>query len=123
MLKCEYVAAHKLIADGLAIVSGNGERLFEAEFHRIRAQLLLLEKGALASAEAKSLLVGALATAQLQAARSLQLRVAHDLAKLWRDEGQREEACKVLTPIRDWFTEGFDTPDLKEAKSLLKELA
>ncbi|MGO8919245.1 MAG: adenylate/guanylate cyclase domain-containing protein [Stellaceae bacterium] len=122
-LRGEYDATHKLIADGLTIVRGNDERLFEAEFHRIRAQLLIAEQGASARTEAKSQLICALATAQSQASRSIELRAAHDLAILWRHEGQREEARKVLEPIRDWFTEGFDTLDLKKAKVLLDELA
>jgi predicted ATPase len=55
-------------------------------------------------------------------ARSWELRAATSLARLWRDQGKRKQACDLLTPIYGWFTEGFDTPDLKEAATLLAEL-
>ena len=65
----------------------------------------------------------ALAVAQGQQAKSLELRAATSLVRLWRDEGRREEGHELLAPIYDWFNEGFDTPDLKEARELLSELA
>jgi predicted ATPase len=60
--------------------------------------------------------------ARQQQARSAELRAATSLARLWRDQGKREEACDLLAPVYGWFTEGFDTLDLKEAKALLDEL-
>ena len=60
--------------------------------------------------------------ARAQEARSLELRAARDMARLWRDQGKREEARELLAPVYGWFTEGFDTLDLKEAKALLDEL-
>ena len=64
----------------------------------------------------------AIAIAQSQKARSFELRAATSLARLWRDQGRGAEARDLLAPIYSWFTEGFDTPDLKEAKALLDEL-
>ena len=64
----------------------------------------------------------ALDVARRQQAKSLELRAAMSLARLWQPQGKREEACKLLAPIYGWFTEGFDTADLKEAKALLEAL-
>jgi predicted ATPase len=61
--------------------------------------------------------------ARRQSAKFWELRVANDIARLWRDQGKREEARELLAPIYGWFTQGFDTRDLKEAKKLLDELA
>jgi predicted ATPase len=69
------------------------------------------------------LLSHALDVARRQSAKFWELRVANDLARLWRDQGKRDEARELLAPVYDWFTEGFDTLDLKEAKALLDELA
>jgi len=65
----------------------------------------------------------ALAVARHQQAKSLELRAAMSLARLWRSQGKVQQARELLAPIYDWFTEGFDTRDLKEAKALLQELA
>jgi predicted ATPase len=65
----------------------------------------------------------ALAIASEQQARSFELRAAMSMARLWRDQGKRKEACGLLTPVYGRFTEGFDTLDLKEAKSLLNQIA
>jgi predicted ATPase len=65
----------------------------------------------------------AISTARSQGARLFELRAANSLARLWRDEGRGAEAHALLAPIYGWFTEGFDTPDLREAKALLDELA
>ena len=61
----------------------------------------------------------ALAVARQQQTKSWELRVAMSVARLWRDQGKRDEACELLAPVYGWFTEGFDTRDLKEAKSLI----
>ena len=65
----------------------------------------------------------ALAVARQQGAKSWELRAAMSVARLWRDQGKRDEARELLAPVYGWFTEGFDTLDLKEAKALLEELA
>ena len=65
----------------------------------------------------------ALAVARRQQAKSWELRAAMSMARLWRDQGKRDEARELLSPVYGWFTEGFDTRDLKEAKALLDELA
>ena len=65
----------------------------------------------------------AIETARSQQAKSLELRAATSLARLWRDQGKRAEAQDLLAPVYGWFTEGFDTADLKDAKALLDELA
>jgi predicted ATPase len=65
----------------------------------------------------------ALAVARAQQAKSWELRAAMSMARLWRDQGKRQEARELLAPVYGWFTEGFDTLDLKEAKALLGELA
>jgi predicted ATPase len=72
--------------------------------------------------EVETCFVRALTVAREQDARLWELRAATSLARLWRDQGRRAEAHDLLAPIHDWFTEGFDTPDLQDAKALLDEL-
>ena len=120
LLRNEPEAALELIDQGLAIVSHNSERFFEAELYRLKARALLM-RGA-SDAEAESLLDQALRTARSQQARSLELRAATDLARLWMNQGKRAEARDVLSPIYDRFTEGFTTQDLANARILLCEL-
>ena len=117
---CE--AALELIEQGLATTSRNSERIFEAELYRLKARALLVRGAPDARTEAQSLLEQALNTARSQHAKALELRAAKDLAKLWNDQGRREDALNLLAPIYAWFTEGFDTQDLKEAKALLDQL-
>jgi predicted ATPase len=75
------------------------------------------------AAEASAWLQRAIDTARSQQAKSLELRAATSLARLWRNQGERAEAHDLLAPVYDWFTEGFNTADLKDAKALLDELA
>ena len=75
------------------------------------------------AANAQSYFECALAVARQQQAKSWELRAAMSMARLWRDQGKRDQARDLLAPIYNWFTEGFDTRDLKEAKALLDELA
>jgi class 3 adenylate cyclase/tetratricopeptide (TPR) repeat protein len=96
------------------------ERWAEAEMHRMRATLLLSRRE---HAEAEDSFQQAIAVARRQSARFWELRAALDLARLWRDQRKRTEARDLLAPIYGWFTEGFDTPILQEAKALLDELA
>ena len=105
--------------DALRIVETTGERWFEAELYRHKGQLLLRQGHA---AAAEELYRTALGIAREQQAKLWELRAAASLARLWRDQGRRPEARDLLAPVYDWFTEGFDSPDLKEAKALLQEL-
>jgi predicted ATPase len=106
-----------VIERGLSTASHNSERLFEAELYRLKARTLLM-RGA-PDAEAESLLDQALAIARGQQARSLELRAATDLARLWIKQGKRTEAREALSSIYGSFRGGFDTCDLKEAKAVL----
>ena len=121
LLRSEPEAALEAIDHGLTIVSDNDERFLAAELYRLKARTLLV-RGA-ANDEAEILLDRALQTARSQQARSLELRAATDLAKFWMNKGQRAEALDLLSPIYGSLTEGFDTQDLKDAKTLLAELS
>ena len=120
LLRNEPEAALEVIERGLSFVSDNNERFFEAELYRLKAVALLM-RGA-PDAEAESLLDQALRTARNQQARSLELRAATDLARLWTNQGKRAEALDLLASIYGRFSEGFDARDLKEAKALLAQL-
>ena len=96
------------------------ERIYEAEMHRTEGELFR-SMGKVAAAE-DSFRKG-LASARGQSAKLFELRAATSLASLLRDQGKRDEARELLAPVYRWFTEGFDTRDLKEAKALLEELA
>src|SRR5262249_10341832 len=98
-----------------------GEHWSDAFLHRLRGEILL--KHAPANMEpAEEAFLTAIAVAQQQRARSFELRATTSIARLWRDQGKRDEARDLLAPVYGWFTEGFDTRDLKEAKALLDEL-
>jgi class 3 adenylate cyclase/predicted ATPase len=118
----QFDEAWRCTTEARAAVEATGERLWEAEVHRIAGEIALLspERDA---AEAEACFERALAVAREQQAKSWELRAAMSMARLWRDQGKRDEARELLAPIYGWFTEGFDTRDLKEAKSLLDELA
>jgi len=98
------------------------ERWWEAEICRLRGVLLLRQPGT-PQAEAEAWFQRALDVARRQEAKSLELRAAMSLSRLWQQQGKRQEAHDLLAKVYDWFTEGFDTPDLQEAKALLDELA
>jgi hypothetical protein len=124
-----------------------GARFYEAERHRLTGECLLRQAGEVGCtpaptatqmlveahgggtgwssrhAEAEVCLHDALAVARRQGAKSLELRAAMSLARLWQQQGKCQEASALLAPIYDWFTEGFDTADLREAKALLEALA
>jgi predicted ATPase len=110
----------KRLVEAAKLVETTRECWAEAEMHRLRGTLLL-SMNEHAQAEISYRL--ALALAQRQNAKFWELRAAASLARLWRDQGKRHEARDLLAPVYGWFTEGFDTLDLKEAKALLKELA
>ena len=102
------------------MVDRTGERWFAAELNRLKGQLLLRQGQPEAAEE---LYRKALAIARDQEAKLWELRAAATLARLLRDKGRRVEARNLLAPVYGWFTEGFDTRDLKEAKALFDELA
>ena len=104
------------------LVEQTEDRWWEAEIHRLRGVLLLRQSMA-AQAEANAWLSRALEVARRQQAKSLELRAATTLARLWRDQGKHSEARDLLAPVYAWFTEGFDTADLRDAKALLNGLA
>jgi predicted ATPase len=106
--------------EALQIVERTGERWFEAELHRHKGQLLLRQGH---SEAAENLYGKALSIAEEQGAKLWELRAATSLARLWGEQGRRAEAQELLAPAYGWFTEGFDTADLKEAKALLDALA
>ena len=96
------------------------ERYYEAELYRLKGEVLLMQGD---KVEAEASLHKAIIVARRQKAKSWELRAATDLARLWGSQGKTEEAHALLAPVYDWFTEGFDTPDLITAKELLEELS
>jgi predicted ATPase len=110
------------LAEALATVAQSAARWWEAELHRLRGELLL--QHSVASPEkAETCFQQALDVARRQEAKSLELRAAMSLARLWQQQGKRDEARELLAPIYGWFTEGFDTADLQQAKALREALA
>jgi predicted ATPase len=99
-----------------------GEHFWEAEQHRLQGEFLLAHSPG-GQTTAAAYMHQALEVAHRQAAKSLELRAAMSLARLWQSQGKRHDAYDLLAPVYGWFTEGFDTADLKEAKTLLNELA
>jgi predicted ATPase len=110
-----------ILGDALALVDQTEERWYEAELYRLRGTLLLSltrkDRG-----EAEVCFRQALSIARQQQAKSLELRAATSLAQLWQSQDKRQDACDLLAPVYNWFTEGFDTADLQDAKRLLDEL-
>ena len=102
------------------IVIESGERVFEAELHRLRAELLAPHDAS--QAEAQRLFQEALAVARGQESKSIELRAAMGLARLWQQQGKRREAYDLLAPIYHGFTEGLATPPLQACKALLGQL-
>jgi predicted ATPase/class 3 adenylate cyclase len=123
------VAAHlghtedglQALAEAHTLVEQHDERYWEAEVHRLRGVLLLRQRRT-PQTEAEACFQRALDVAHHQQAKSLELRAAMSLARLWQQQGLRAEAYDLLAPVYGWFTEGFDTADLQEAKVLLEEL-
>jgi predicted ATPase len=111
-----------LLAEALAQAHKTGECWPEAELHRLKGELLL-SLSADNHAEAEGCLHQALVIARRQQAKALELRAATSLSRLWRQQGKRTEAHQLLAEIYGWFTEGFDTADLQEARALLDALA
>jgi class 3 adenylate cyclase/predicted ATPase len=112
----------RCISDAMTAVEKTRERWCEADIHRIAGDIMLMAREPDA-AKAESHFERALAIARAQQARSLELRASMSMARLRRDQGKRAEACDLLASVYGWFTEGFDTLDLKQARALLDELA
>jgi predicted ATPase len=133
------------VAEAIAQVQDTGERYYEAELYRLKGELLLTQEvkrqkskgksqkskipstqhptpNTQAEAEAEACFLKAIAIAQQQEAKSLELRATTSLARLWQRQGTHHEARTTLSAIYGWFTEGFDTKDLQEAKALLDTL-
>jgi predicted ATPase len=108
----------RLLAEALAHVDHTGERHEEAEVYRLKGELLL-QQAVPDVSQAEACFQQALAVSRRQQARSWELRTAMSLARLWQQQGKRTAAHDLLTPVYHWFTEGFDTADLQEARALL----
>ena len=114
--------AWRCIGEALTAVETTKETWFEADVHRIAGEVALKSPEPDA-AKAEAYFERALTVARKQQAKSWELRAATSMARLWRDQGKRDEARNLLAPVYGWFTEGFDTLGPKEAKALLDELA
>jgi predicted ATPase len=111
-----------MVEEGLEMMRTTGEHFSLPEIHRIKGKLLLA--GSVNNTDAaETAFAEALSIACAQQAKLLELRAAMSLARLSRDQGKVQQARELLAPVYGWFTEGFDTLDLKEAKALLEELA
>jgi predicted ATPase len=113
----------RALAESLAAADGHEIRQYEAEAYRLKGELLLLRRDASSITEARNCFQRAIEIARKQSAKSLELRAAMSLARLLRDTNRRDEARAILSDIYDWFTEGFDTADLKDAKVLLDQFS
>ena len=114
------VAALAALREGLETARATGEHAWDAELHRLTGTVLLADNRL---EDGQVRLQQAIRIAQVQQAKSFELRAAADLARLWGEQGRRAEARDLLAPVYGWFIEGFDTADLKEAKTLLEQLA
>ena len=114
--------ARRCIDEATTTMRTSNQRWCEAETNRIAGDIVLLSPKR-DTARAEAYFERALSVARQQQAKSWQLRAAMSLARLWRDQGKVQQARELLGPVYEWFTEGFDTRDLKEAKALLEELA
>jgi predicted ATPase len=112
------------VAEALALVDRTGDRWYEAELYRLKGELLSKSKYPVNDKASipQACLQKAIELARHQQARSWELRAATSLARLWQSQGKRQEAHDLLAPVYGWFTEGFDTADLQEARALLDEL-
>ncbi len=117
------------VSAALERVDTTGERIWAAELYRLKGELVLIQEDTEQKShvkgekEAQEYFHTALELARQQQAKSLELRAATSLARLWQSQGKSQEARDLLAPVYHWFTEGFDTADLKDAKTLLDELA
>jgi predicted ATPase len=113
--------AWRCIEEAITVVATTTEKWWEAGIQRTAGEIARKSPEP-DTAKAEAYFHRALTIARQQQAKSLELRVAMSMARLWRDQGKRQQAGELLAPVYGWFTEGFDTLDLKEAKALLDEL-
>ena len=118
----QFDASWRSLNEAVAAMEGTKEGWFEAEINRMAGEIALMSPK-LSPVNAEEYFERALIAARKQQAKSWELRASMSMARLWRDQAKRDEARNLLAPIYGWFTEGFDTLDLKEAKALLGELA
>jgi predicted ATPase len=111
-----------VLTEALTVVDTTGEGWYAPELHRLQGELILLQQNSGNQAEAETCFHHALDIARHQQAKSFELRSAMSLSRLWQQQGKRQEAHDLLAPVYNWFTEGFDTADLIDAKVLLDEL-
>ena len=117
-----YDEALHTVAEALAASAHNQEPWWEAHLYTLQGKLLLAQHGTTSPPdEVAACFHHALACARRQQAKSLELRAALSLARLWQQQGKRAEARALLAPIYGWFTEGFETPDLQEARALFAQ--
>jgi len=114
--------ARRCIDDAIETMERSKEKWCEAEVHRVAGEVAL-KSPAPDTEKAEKYFDRALAVARQQQEKSWELRAAMSMARLWRDQGKPQQARELLAPVYGWFTEGFDTLDLREAKALLEELA
>jgi predicted ATPase len=114
--------ALRLASEAIDVGNCMEDRCCEAELHRLRGELLLAQ-AATNQRQAERYFRQALTIARRQQAKSWELRAAISLCRLWQQQGRRDEARELLAPIHGWFTEGFDTADVQEAKALLEEFS
>jgi adenylate cyclase len=115
-----------VLTEALAFVDRTEERFYEAELYRLKGELTLqsqVESHQSKVEEAEACFLKAIAVARRQSAKSWELRAVMNLAKLWQQQGKQKEAHEMLAAVYHWFTEGFDTKDLQEAKAILDELS
>jgi len=117
----QFEEAWRCVGEAMTAVETTKEKWCEADIHRTAGEIALMSPQPDA-AKAEAHFERAIAIAREQKAKSWELRAAMSMARLWRDQGKRDEARDLLAPIYGWFSEGFDTLDLKQAKSLLDEL-
>jgi predicted ATPase len=110
-----------VLAEALRAVHDTAEHFYEAELYRLKGEFLL-QRSSDNQREAETCFQHAMTIAQNQAAKAWELRTATSFARLWQHQGKRQEARDLLVPVYHWFTEGFETADLQEAKALLDDL-
>jgi predicted ATPase len=110
-----------VLMEALTVVDKTGVRWYESELYRLQGALLL-QQNSDNQADAETCFTQAITIAQNQQAKSWELRASTSLARLWQQQGKRQEAHDLLAPVYGWFTEGFDTADLQDAKALLEAL-